>query len=297
MSVKSRGAVKLSFERKTLRIPINDIAPLHQVTPAVKKGIKYRQICSSIKEVGIIEPPVVLRSGEAGKYIMLDGHLRLEACKGLEHTHLVCLIATDDEAFTYNRHISRLAAVQEHKMIVRAIERGVPEKTIAKALDIRIQTLRAKTQMLHGICSEAVELLKDKQVPVHTFGVLKKMTPLRQIEAAELMIAMNIFSQGYATSLLASTPKEQLVEPNKPKKVKGLTERQMDMMARESTSLDREFKMVEQSYGGDHLELVLTIGYLRKLIDNTRVTRYLERNYEEIYAEFRRLVDSGQGAT
>ncbi len=110
------------------------------------------------------------------------------------------------------------------------------------------------------------------------------------------MISMNIFSQGYAASLLASTAKEQLVEPDKPKKIKGLTERQMDLMTRESSSLDREFKMIEQSYGGDHLDLVLTLGYLRKLIENTRVARFLERNYEEIYSEFRRLIDAGKSA-
>lgn len=296
MSQKPRIPVKLSFERTTVRVCVDDIAPLHVITPAVKKGIKYRQICSSIREIGIIEPPVVIRSSQKSKYIMLDGHLRLEACKDLGHTHLVCLIATDDEAFTYNRHVSRLASVQEHKMIMRAIERGVPEKTIAKALDIIIPTLRAKTQMLQGICAEVVELLKDKHVPIHTFSVLKKMAPLRQIEAAELMVSMNIFSHGYAVSLLASTSKEQLIEPEKPKKVKGLTERQMDMMARESATLDREFKMVEQSYGGDHLDLVLTIGYLRKLIDNPRVARYLERHYEEIHTEFQRLIDTSQSA-
>ncbi len=66
-------------------------------------------------------------------------------------------MATDDEAFTYSRHISRLATVQEHKMIMRAIERGVPEKSIAKALDIRMPTLRAKARMLQGIYSEAID--------------------------------------------------------------------------------------------------------------------------------------------
>ena len=35
-----------------------------------------------------------------------------------------CLMADDDEAFTYNKRISRLATIQEHYMIVRAIERG-----------------------------------------------------------------------------------------------------------------------------------------------------------------------------
>jgi len=296
MSSKPRGPLKISFERKTIRILIDAIAPLHQIAVAVKKGFKYRQICSSIRELGIIEPPVVVRSAHAGKYLMLDGHLRLEASKDLGHTHLVCLIATDDEAFTYNKHISRLATVQEHKMIMRAIERGVAEKTIAKALDVGISTLRAKTQILQGICSEAVELLKDKQVPVHTFTALKKMAPIRQIEAAELMISMNIFSKGYAASLLASTPKEQLVDPGKARKIKGLTERQMDLMARESASLDREFKLVEQSYGGDHLDLILAIGYVRRLVANPRIAKFLERNYEDIYAEFRRLVGTTQSA-
>lgn len=296
MNPKARGPVKLSFERTTVRISIHDIAPLHQITPAVKKGIKYRQICSSIKEVGIIEPPVVVRSGQKGHYLMLDGHLRLEAYKDLGREYMVCLIATDDEAFTYNRHISRLASVQEHKMIMRAIERGVPETTIAKALDVRMKTLQAKTQMLRGICPEVVDLLRDKHVPIQTFYVLKKMAPLRQIEAAELMNSMNIFSRGYALSLLASTARENLVEPAKPKKVKGLTERQMDLMARESASLDKEFKMVEQTYGGDHLDLVLTLGYLRKLIENQKISRYLERHHEELHVEFRRLVAAGQGA-
>jgi hypothetical protein len=179
-------------------------------------------------------------------------------------------------------------------MIMRAIERGVPEKTIAKALDVRISTLRLKTQILDGICAEAIELLKDKQVPIHTFGILKKMAPLRQIEASELMISMNIFSNGYAASLLASTAREQLVDPDTPKKVKDLTERQMDLMTRESASLDREFKIVEQTYGDDHLDLVLTISYLRKLLDNPRVVRYLERKHEEIHAEFCRLIETTQ---
>ncbi len=44
----------------------------------------------------------------------------------------------------YNKHISRLATVQEHRMITKAIERGVSEKRIAKALNIRIETLRPK---------------------------------------------------------------------------------------------------------------------------------------------------------
>jgi len=40
------------------------------------------------------------------------------------------LIADDDEAFTYNKRGNRVATMQEHYMIVRALERGVSEKTL-----------------------------------------------------------------------------------------------------------------------------------------------------------------------
>ncbi len=49
-----------------------------------------------------------------------------------------------------------------------------------------MKTLRQKVVLLKDICPEAVELLKDKHVPMSTFWVLKRMAPMRQIEAAEL---------------------------------------------------------------------------------------------------------------
>lgn len=73
-----------------------------------------------------------------------------------------------------------------------------------------------------------------------TVSILKKMPPLRQIGAVELMVAMNKFTASYAQSLLAATPQAELVEPSKPKRIKGLTEKQMLLMQRESAKLDRQ---------------------------------------------------------
>lgn len=39
----------------------------------------------------------------------------------------------------------------------------------------------------------------------HTIEVLRKMRPMRQIEAVELMIALNNFTCAYAKALLAAT--------------------------------------------------------------------------------------------
>ena len=284
--------VKMAFEGAGLRIAIADIQPLKLVSSAVKQTPKYAQIVASIREVGIVEPPVVARDqSEPDKYLLLDGHLRIDVLKDMGETEVNCLISTDDEAFTYNKRVNRLAIIQEHKMILKAVERGVPEERIAKALNVDIPSIRRKRRLLDGICAEAAEILKDKHIAIHTFTELKKMAPLRQIEAAELMVAMNKYTISYAKSLLAATPQTQLVESDKPKRVKGLTDEQVALMERESVNLEREFRIAEQSYGTDHLDLVLTNGYLGKLLGNARVVRYLAQHQREILVEFQKIAE------
>jgi ParB-like chromosome segregation protein Spo0J len=284
--------VKMAFEEAKLRIAIAHIQPLKLVSSAIKKTPKYEQIVASIREVGIVEPPVVARDhNDPGKYLLLDGHLRIDVLKDMGQTDVTCLVSTDDEAFTYNKRVNRLAMIQEHRMILKAIERGVPEERIAKALNVDVQSIVRKRRLLEGICPEVAEILKDQHIAINTFTELKKMVPLRQIEAAELMVAMNKYTVSYAKSLLAATPQTQLVESDKPKHVKGLSDEQVALMERESVSLGREFRIAEKSYGTDHLDQVLTNGYLGKLLGNARVVRYLAQHHRDILAEFQKLAE------
>lgn len=284
--------VKMAFEEVELRIAIADIQPLKLVSSAVKKTPKYAQIAAAIREVGIVEPPVVARDcSDSSKYLLLDGHLRIDVLKDMGEADVVCLVSTDDEAFTYNKRINRIAMIQEHRMILKAVDRGVSEERIAKALNVDVQTIRRKRHLLDGICTEVADILKDKHIAIQTFTELKKMVPLRQLEAAELMVAMNKYTIGYAKSLLAATPQAQLVESTKPKRVSGLTDEQVTLMERESVNLEREFKIAEKSYGTDHLDLVLTNGYLAKLLGNARVVRYLAQHHHEILTEFQKLAE------
>lgn len=292
MKSKPLSPVKMAFEEEGLRIAIADIHPLRTIDEVVRKTTKYVQIAASIREVGIVEPPIVARDqSETGKYLLLDGHMRVDVLKQLGATEVACLISTDDEAFTYNKRVNRLATVQEHRMIVKAIERGVSEDKIAKALNVNVPHIVLKRRLLNGICPEVAEILKDKHIAIHAFSELKKMVPLRQIEAAELMVAMNKYTVNYAKSLLAATPHDQLVESSKPKRVGGLSDEQIALMERESVSLEREFKIAEKSYGTDHLDLVLSYGYLAKLLGNAKVVRYLAQHHNEILAEFQKLAE------
>lgn len=294
MSRKSeRRSVVMAFERKTVLVPIEDIQPLRLVDERVRSSAKYLQILSSIREVGLVEPPVVARDrSEKHKYLLLDGHLRLEALRELRETEVSCLVATDDEAFTYNKRISRIATIQERNMILAAIKRGVPEERIAKVLNVNVANIQIKRRLLEGICPEAAELLKDKHVPINTFTELKRVLPMRQIEATELMVAMNKYSIPFAKSLVAATPPDQLIDQTKPKQVDGLSAEQIALMEQESANLDREFRLMEQSYGDDHLDLVVAVGYVLRLIENARVVRYLALNFSELLAEFQKIADT-----
>lgn len=284
--------VTIAFERETRRIPLSDITPLRLVTDAMMKSQKYEQIRASVLVGGLVELPAVVRDrSEHGKYLLLDGHLRFAALQETGATEVECLIATDDEAYTYNKRINRLAIIQEHQMILNAVERGVPEEVIAKVLNVNVANIRMKRRLLTGICSEAVELLKDKHVPMNAFTELRKMKPLRQIEAAQLMVAMNKYSIAYAKSLVGATPPSQLVEGAGPKNVRGLTDEQIALMEQESEKLDREFRLLEETYGDDHLELVIATGYVKRLIENAKVVRHMAQHYPELLMEFQKITE------
>jgi len=281
--------VLLGFEMTSLRVPIAQIEPLRPLTSAIRKSIKFGQIAASIAEVGLIEPPVVIRKlDDADVYQLLDGHLRIEILKERGETDVVCLIATEDEAVTYNKRISRMATVQEHKMILNAVKRGVPEERLARALNVNIRSIRNKQSLLVGICDEVVKLLQERHVPLNTFKELKRLRPMRQIAVAETMIALNRFSISCAKSLVASSKQSELVSGEQ-KSGKGLTDDQLERMERESANLDREFKLIEQEYGTDHLDLVLATGYLCRLIENVRVVHHLAKCHPEVLAEFQKI--------
>jgi hypothetical protein len=114
-----------------------------------------------------------------------------EVLKDLGIQAVVCLISRDDEAYTYNKRVNRLAIIQAHRMILTAIERGVSEERLARALNLNIASIRSRRRLLEGISPEAADLLRDKHVPMNSFTELRRMSAERQLEAAQLMIAMN----------------------------------------------------------------------------------------------------------
>ena len=274
--------VRSAFQDRTVRLSLDAI---------MRRSVRYKRIAASIAEVGVIEPIVVSPvPGKKGAYLLQDGHVRLAILKERGDRTVSCLMALEDDPFTYNKRVSHLATIQGHYMVMRALERGVPEKKLADALDMDVARIRRQRTMLDGICPEAVEMLKDRQLTSGVFPVLKRMSAVRQVEVVELMASCGNYTTTYAAALLAGTRQADLANPQAAKKVRGMSAEQMARMEREMTTLQGDFKAVEATYGNDMLELVVATGYVAKLLRNPEVERYLAERHSEFLEEFRAIV-------
>lgn len=283
-----KPVVGFQFER--LILPVSQLLPVRHLSDPEKKVSRYRAIVSSIKEVGVIEPLMVYpQTGKSGAYLIMDGHLRLYALRELGIKEVECLISTEDESFTYNARINRLSPIQEHAMITRAVKNGVAVERIAAALDMDVKEIRARLNMLRGIHQEAVELLKDKQLSPAVFRILKRVTAVRQIEMAELLVGANNFTRGYAEGLFMVTAKDQMLDPQKPK-AKSISPEDLAKMEAEMEVLERNFKAIEDTYAENMLNFTVIRGYLKRLLENTKVVRFISTKHEDLFPEFERIV-------
>ena len=282
--------VKIGFEMRKIVVPLSDILPLRQVNDPQSNIKRYRTIRASIKEVGLIEPLVVYpQKGSPGKYLLLDGHLRHFALKDLGMTAAECIVARDDECFTYNARVNRLNPIAEHKMIMKAVQQGVKPERIAVALNLKVADVKSSMSLLDGINEAAADLLKDKAISPQAIRLMRRVTGLRQIEIAELMVSANNFTKNYAEAMVLTTPKDQLVNPEEPKRKEGLTREEIGKMEVEMEALERDLKAVERNYGENMLNLALAKGYTKKLLDNAKVVRFLNGNYRDMLSEFETL--------
>lgn len=283
--------IKQGFQEKLIELAVEELLTTKSISIYAMKCRKYGQVLSSIREVGLIEAPVVAPLKKGKGYLLLDGHLRIMALKELGVERVSCLISTDDETYTYNKYINRLSAIQEHRMIMKAVQSGVSEEKLARALNLDISTIRNKKCLLEGICPEAIELLKDKAVPEPVFRVLKKMKAPRQINAAMLMNDQNKFTSSYAKALLDATPANQLVNKGRPKKETPAILARQARLEEESLALSREIGSLKEQYGTAMIDMTSMQAYLKSLLGNEAVAKYLRELHGPIHDKFKEIAE------
>jgi ParB-like chromosome segregation protein Spo0J len=287
------SSVKTAFRPQMVSLEIKLLVPLRTFDARERNHEKYRQIAASIAVVGVIEPLVVFPLSK-GRYRVLDGRKRLDVLLQRKVTRVDCLLATEDEAYTYNRRVNYLSPVGEHQMILRALEHNTQER-IAQALNVDVATIRRKSELLTGVCKDAVQILRDRRVTAKAFSTLKKMKPIRQVEAAQLMVASNMYSGRFALALLAGTKDALLANPENERPKKSVTTEQRAQMEQETENLIRDLRAVEKSYGTEVLTLSVACKYLARVLANARVHRDLERRHREILHEIESVMAMADG--
>jgi ParB-like chromosome segregation protein Spo0J len=284
--------VAAAFEPDGTVVAFDDLVETRRYPPTVRSTGKYRQIATSIAAVGLVEPPVVRPEPHAtGRYFLLDGHLRIMVLREQGISSTLCLVSTDDEAFTYNKRVSRLTAAQEHRMIARALERGVPEAQLVKALGFQPRSVQRRARMLNGVAPEASRMLEHADCSFAVYDILRKMTAARQVEAAELMIAQANISQPFARALLASTRPEDLV-PTRDRRRREVTRDHLQKLRDELESLQHQARSLQDQFGLDALHFTLARGYLRKVLQAAAANHWLAENRPEYLEEFRAICEA-----
>jgi hypothetical protein len=284
-----RRPVKIGFERTILELPLENLIALKEMVSPALIGRKFKQIKASLQHIGLIEPLSVYPQGD-GKYLVVNGNLRLHLMRQLNIATARCTVALDDEAYTYNKWVNSLSPIAEHFMILKAIANGVTEERIAIGLDIDVEAIRRRRNLLDGICSEAIALLHEKRVSQATFDSLRKMKPLRQIEASELMISASNFTSPFSASILSVTSPELLVHPPKVSSRAELPS--ASSLVEETTeTLLAELATIRRTYGEDVLSLTVICRSIETFLGNSAVQRYLTQNHEETYGELKRLIE------
>jgi len=107
---------------KTIRLLLENILPVRQITESAQKSQRYETILASLKVVGLVEPLVVFRKKAS----------RGNTCGERTHAPLCDERIWEDRSRLHHRqrrrrfHLQRahqrLPAIQEHKMISRAVK-------------------------------------------------------------------------------------------------------------------------------------------------------------------------------
>lgn len=121
----------MNSKEKIKYMSVNNLVPFKDHPFKMRDGEEKEQLLASIKEQGTIEPLIVRPSSPAGKYEIVSGHRRLEACKELNIQLLPVIVRdlTDEQA------VSMMVDANLHRETILPSERAFAYKMKLEALN------------------------------------------------------------------------------------------------------------------------------------------------------------------
>ncbi|EHU6523152.1 ParB N-terminal domain-containing protein [Salmonella enterica] len=280
--------IKLRFGDNFIYLDTNKLTPSKELLENVKRSHKYHQIVTSIESLGIIEPIIVFYDKENDVTKILDGHLRVEALKDLGIEKAPCILSSINDAFTPNKQVNHINVVEEHRMIMKSLAKVSMEK-LSAALGISIESIKDKANVMNGIDPSVIPKLSDKPIPKATLDVLRKMKPVRQIEAVGTMINFDNYSRKFAMSILDATPASLIVNKGKNVSYKRDIRKNIFRLEQEMATTSEETKKLQNEYGSNMLKFVIIQSYINKLLGNPKVLHWFLENEIDYLNELKRI--------
>ncbi len=269
--------------------------PIIQLRPLRERKISQREfdrILASIKAVGLIEPLIVFPEGE--DFVITDGVQRYRALLDLGVELVPCILGPRREAFTGNRMVNRLSAVQENRMIEKSLEE-LDEQTIAAALNLSGITHRLKKTLLKQLHADAAAALDQSAITRVCARELTHVKPDRQSEILTAMKSYKDYSVAFARSLILKTPPAQReVRRRKRNPWNKSAQRKSDLLKKLAEAEQKHdfYSRLYKQYTIDLLRLAI---YARALLTNRQVREYLDQRHPEIVARFETIIAEAKG--
>lgn len=272
--------IKQCFNNHFHLYSVESLSPSRSIPVNVRASNKYKQILTSIAEIGLIEPIMIFIS-DNGEHKVLDGHLRIEALKDLTITHAHCLISPVEDTYSYNKRVNHLTILQEQRMLQKAVESGVSVEKLCAVLGLSQGIINTRLRISEGISKEALALLADKNVSQNVFDVLKKIKPHKQMDFVTTMVTLNNVTKKFALSMLHALPAEHLVKkPDNAPEDKDMV-KTLARLEKEMAALQVETQDIQNEFAENNLNLMVVRSYIAKLLSKNEIIHWLYDNKSE----------------
>lgn len=281
--------IKQCFNNHFHLYPITILLPSRSIPVNVRSSNKYKQILTSIAEIGLIEPIMIFIT-EHGEHKILDGHLRIEALKDLEITHAHCLISPVEDTYSYNKRVNHLTILQEQRMLQKAVESGVSVEKLCAVLGLSQGIINTRLRISEGISKEALALLADKNVSQNVFDVLRKIKLHKQMDFVSTMVTLNNFTKKFALSMLHALPAKHLVrKPDNPPEDKDMI-KTLARLEKEMAALQVETQDIQNEFAENNLNLMVVRSYIAKLLSKNEIIHWLYDNKSEYLGVLKKVL-------
>lgn len=273
-------------------IDIERLVPLKDRDINFRKNRGYKKILSSISTIGLIEPLCVYK--ENGEYLILDGFLRYKALQQLGVDTIPCILYPTKEAYTFNRMINKLSAVQESRMLRESLK-TIDQNTVADVFGIKSIQHRLGTDLLKQLHQNIISAVDQEVLSRRCAKELTYVSRARQAQILKEMEKSEDYSISFARAMIIKTPSSMRNQKKKNTKPwRENTERKQELVDKLETVQKRYdfYTDLYRQYSADLLKLYI---YVRKLITNEKVRIYLDIQYPEILERFEKIIFENEG--